>query len=99
MVIIGICSNEQNLISKTFLIFKSKFTTMKKFFLQAILLLTSVAVFAQDGDGEEHSAAYNFGEKYAIPIVIGVIVLIVVIIWAIRRKKNPPPPPPAPPKQ
>jgi putative copper export protein len=65
---------------------------MKKYFLQTILLFASVAAFAQDD--EQHSAAYNFGEKYAIEIILGVIVLIVLIILAIRRKKNPPPPPP-----
>ncbi len=65
---------------------------MKKYFLQATLLLSSIAAFAQ-GE-EEHSGAYNFGEKYAVEIIIGVIVIIVVIIWAIvRKKKNPPKPP------
>ncbi|HVT83741.1 MAG TPA: DUF6479 family protein [Chitinophagaceae bacterium] len=67
---------------------------MKKIFLQLLLLFTSIAAFAQDN--EEKSAAYKFGEKYAIEIIIAVIVLIVVIIWAIRRKKNQPPPPPPP---
>ncbi|MBS1921054.1 MAG: hypothetical protein JST17_12455 [Bacteroidetes bacterium] len=67
---------------------------MKKFFLQAFLLFCSFAAFAQDE--EENSAAYKFGEKYAIEIIIAVIVLIVVIIWAIvrKKKKNSPPPPP-----
>jgi NADH:ubiquinone oxidoreductase subunit 6 (subunit J) len=65
---------------------------MKKYLLQAMLLFTSVAAFAQDE--EEHSAEYNFGKKYAIEIILGVIVVIVLIIWAVRKKKNPPPPPP-----
>lgn len=67
---------------------------MKKYLLQAILLLSSFAVFAQDD--EQNSAAYKFGEKYALEIIIAVIILIVVIIWAIvkKRKNNPPPPPP-----
>lgn len=65
---------------------------MKKIFLQSLLLFTTIAAFAQ-GE-EEHSAAYNFGKKYAIEIILGVIVVIVLIILAIRRKKNPPPPPP-----
>lgn len=67
---------------------------MKKYFLQTIFLLASLAAFAQDE--EENSAAYKFGEKYAIEIIIAVIVLLVVIIWAIvrKKKKSPPPPPP-----
>lgn len=58
---------------------------MKKFILPALLLLSSLAVLAQD---EEHSAEYNFGKKYAIPIIIVVILVIVLIIWAIMRKKK-----------
>ena len=59
---------------------------MKKFFLPAVMLLVSLAVFAQDE--EEHSAEYNFGKKYAIPIVIVVILIIVLIVWAIMRKRK-----------
>jgi LPXTG-motif cell wall-anchored protein len=65
---------------------------MKKFFLPTLLVLSSFAVFAQE-DQEEHSAAYEFGRKNAIPILIGVIILIVLIIGWIRsrKKKNEPP--------
>ena len=65
---------------------------MKKIFLPALLLLTSLAVFAQE-DQEEHSAAYEFGRKNAVPILIGVIVLIVlIIVWIRSRKKKSEPP-------
>ena len=65
---------------------------MKKIFLPALMLLTSLAVFAQDDD-EKHSAAYEFGRKNTVPILIGVVVLIVLIIILIRsrKKKNEPP--------
>ena len=66
--------------------------TMKKIFLPALLLLSSLAVFAQEQE-EEHSGAYEFGRKNAIPIVIGVIVLIVLIVlWVRRRNKGSEPP-------
>ena len=64
---------------------------MKKFFLPAILLLTTIAAFAQDE--EKHSAEYNWGEKNTVPILIGVVVVIVgIILWVRSRKKkgNPP---------
>ena len=59
---------------------------MKKYFLQAFLLLSSIAAFAQDD--EEHSAAYEFGRKNAIPILLGVIALIVIVIVVIRNRKK-----------
>ncbi|HYM93153.1 MAG TPA: LPXTG cell wall anchor domain-containing protein [Chitinophagaceae bacterium] len=61
---------------------------MKKYLLQAILLLTSTAVFAQNN--QEHSAAYNWGEKNALYIILGVILVIVVIVIVARRKKKSP---------
>lgn len=59
---------------------------MKKYLLQAIMLFISIAAFAQDE--EENSEAYKWGERNAIPVLIGVIVVIVLIIWAIMRKRN-----------
>jgi LPXTG-motif cell wall-anchored protein len=58
---------------------------MKKYFLQAMLMLVSLATFAQE---EEHDAAYNFGRKNAVPIIIGVVVVIVLIIWMVMRRKK-----------
>jgi flagellar biogenesis protein FliO len=63
---------------------------MKKYFLQALLLFSSLTAIAQDG--EQHSGAYNFGYKYAIPIIIAVIALIIFIIWLVMKKKKTPPP-------
>ena len=63
---------------------------MKKFFLPALLLLTSLAVFAQEDKDDKY---YEFGRKNAVPILIGVIVLIVlIIIWIRSRKKKSEPP-------
>jgi LPXTG-motif cell wall-anchored protein len=60
---------------------------MKKYLLSAALLLfTSVGVFAQDE--EEHSAEYNWGEKNAIWVILAFIAVIVAVIWAVRRRKR-----------
>ena len=74
------------LISKTFSKLNFKTTNMKKIFLQALLLLTSVAAFAQDQ--EQHSAEYNWGEKNAVYVIIGVVVLIIVIVYMVRSRKK-----------
>lgn len=67
---------------------------MKKILLPFFFLFTAIAAFAQDD--EQNSAAYKFGEKYAIPIILVVVLIIGLIIWAIVRKKKTPPPPPPP---
>lgn len=60
---------------------------MKKFISSLLLLFASIAVFAQDE--EEHSDAYNWGERNAIPVLVGVIVVIILVIWLVRRNKKP----------
>ena len=65
---------------------------MKKLFLPAILLLTTIAAFAQE-ENETHDKYYEFGRKNAVPILIGVVVLIVVIIMWVRSRKNKSEPP------
>jgi LPXTG-motif cell wall-anchored protein len=68
---------------------KDKPPVMKKLLFQALLLLTSSAIFAQNE--EQHSAEYNWGEKNAIYVIIGLVVLIVVIfVWIRNRKKKTP---------
>ena len=60
---------------------------MKKFLLTLLPLLTSIFLFAQDQ--EDHSAEYNWGEKNALWVIIGVaIVIILIIVWFVRRKKK-----------
>lgn len=72
---------------------------MKKILIQIVLQLASVSVFAQNAD--QNDPYYKFGEKYAIPILLGFILLLVLIIWlivrAVKNKRNTPPPPPPPP--
>ena len=69
---------------------------MKKYLLQAALLLTSIVAFGQDQ--EEHSSAYNFGEKNAVPILVGVILVIVlIVVLVVRKKRKTPPTPPTTP--
>lgn len=60
---------------------------MKKSLLSAALfLLTCISIFAQDG--EEHSAEYNWGERNALWVILGVVVVIILIIVAVRRRKK-----------
>jgi len=64
---------------------------MKKFLLQAILLLfAAVPIFVFAQDEEEHSAEYQWGERNAVWVILGVIVIIIVVIRAVRRKKKGP---------
>ncbi|MBK5273002.1 MAG: hypothetical protein JJE22_18535 [Bacteroidia bacterium] len=60
---------------------------MKKFISSLALLFISIAVFAQDE--EEHSAEYQWGERNAVPVIIGVIVVIILVIWLVRRNRKP----------
>ena len=64
---------------------------MKKLISSILLLFLSIASFAQDE--EEHSEAFNWGERNAVPVIIGVIVVIVVVIILVRRRKKGPPKP------
>lgn len=67
----------------------SKTTVMKKYLLPILLLFISFTSLAQNE--EQHSAEFNWGEKNAVYVIIGVILVIVlVIIWLIKRKKKPP---------
>lgn len=60
---------------------------MKKSLLSATFLLFSfLSVFAQEE--EQHSAEYNWGEKNAVWVIIGLVVVIILIVWAVRRKKK-----------
>ena len=64
---------------------------MKKFLLQAILLLfAAVPIFVFAQDYEEHSAEYQWGERNALWVILGVIVIIIVVIRAARKKKKGP---------
>ncbi|MDP4261900.1 MAG: LPXTG cell wall anchor domain-containing protein [Bacteroidota bacterium] len=61
---------------------------MKKSLLSAALLLPGwLRVLAQNNE-EEHNAEYNWGDKNAAYVIIGVIVIIIFIIWAMRRKRK-----------
>lgn len=62
---------------------------MKKYLLPILLLFISFTSLAQNE--EQHSAEFNWGEKNAVYVIIGVILVIVlVIIWLVKRKKKPP---------
>jgi NADH:ubiquinone oxidoreductase subunit 6 (subunit J) len=63
---------------------------MKRFLLQAILLLfvaVPVFVFAQD---EEHSAEYQWGERNAIWVILAAIAIIILVVRAVLKKKKRP---------
>jgi uncharacterized membrane protein YcjF (UPF0283 family) len=62
---------------------------MKKIFLQFILLLMSIAVFAQNDDN--YQKGYNFGKKYGYYIIAALIIIIVLIVMRVMRKKKPKP--------
>jgi LPXTG-motif cell wall-anchored protein len=60
---------------------------MKKSLLSAALFLFAcISIFAQDE--EEHSAEYNWGERNALWVVLGVVIVIVLIIVVVRRRKK-----------
>ncbi len=64
---------------------------MKKIFLQTVMLLMSLAVFAQEDDA--YKKGYDFGRKYGLVIIIALIAIIVFIVMrVVNKRKNRPKP-------
>lgn len=64
---------------------------MKKLLLQTVMLLMSIAVFAQTDP--DYQKGYDFGRKYGLVIIVALLVIIVlIVVRVVNKRKNRPKP-------